>query len=101
MRPFTNATGIPRLRVSATMFGQISVSKITSIAGFSTFSVRRTIHRKSIGQKITAVEGGACLRVSYCPVVVVVERMNFRSGCIWCQVRIIDIATTVSPTLTA
>ena len=50
---------MPRFRVSATRFGQISVSKITSIDGFSTERARRTIQRKSIGQKITAVFAGA------------------------------------------
>ena len=83
------------------MFGQISVSKITSIDGRSTRSVRRTIHRKSIGQKIAAEFGGSCLRTSSCPVVVVVEMTNFRSGCSACHSRIIDSATTASPTLTA
>ena len=35
------------------------------------------------------------------PVVVVVEMTNFRSGCSACHSRIIDSATTASPTLTA
>ena len=44
------------------------------------FNALRTIQVKSRGQKITAVLSGACLRATSCPVVVVVERMNLRSG---------------------
>ncbi len=90
-----------RFFASQMRFGQISVSKITSIAGRMTLKTRLTIHQKSIGQKITVAFSGQLCRASSCPVVVVVEITIRISGRRFSSARTRFSATTVSPTLTA
>ena len=50
MRPFTSATGMRRALHSRRKLGQSSVSMISTTAGFTAFSARRTVQRQSNGK---------------------------------------------------
>ena len=102
MRVLASISFAPERFADEISCGQSSVSKITSFAGRISRMADHTKKHQSIGQKITFTRVGSVLvRAISCAVVVVVLRMNLRSGSASAHAFSSGSVRLVSPTLTA